>query len=332
VQLQRRNVAAITARYPHSMRRSRATLCLSGCLLATACAPAVADTQRDSTEEILEATRERVRATAEWLARGVDSWFGDKPYGDVGRVRNGRVLFGVLKRQNESADYTLRFNARFTLPNVEERAFVFIGRDNRQEILNDQPEALSRQQQLQTVDRDERSFFAGVGLALRDDIDFRVGFRSGVKPYAQARYRRYWQPSADDRIDFRQTLFWSLDDRFGASTAASYEHALSRTLAARWLGAATISQKTRHVEWSTSGGLYKLYGMQRQLAAEVLVGGTGGTGVDVADYGVQTRWQQPVHEDWLIGEVLVGHFWPRKDYTVQRQGAWAMGASLRLLF
>ena len=33
---------------------------------------------------VLESTRQSVRSTTEWLARGVDSWFGDKPFAEGG--------------------------------------------------------------------------------------------------------------------------------------------------------------------------------------------------------------------------------------------------------
>ena len=56
------------------------------------------------------------------------------------------------------------------------------------------------------------------------------------------------------------------------------------------------------------------------------------TGVGLTDYGLQVKWEQPVHKDWLVGEVLVGHFWPRADDSVQRTPGWAAGAALKLSF
>lgn len=312
------------------MKRSAACLPLFGALALGLGPRAVAQT--DGTEEVLESTRESVRSTAEWLARGVDSWFGDKPFERGGKVSDGRLLLGVLKRQQESTDYKLRFNARFRLPNLEERAYVFIGRDNPREVLADTPQALTRQQQLQSEARDDNRFFAGVGFALLDRVDFRLGMRSGLKPYVQGRYNQSWTVSERERIDFRETLFFSVSDRLGSSTALSYEYALTPALAVRWLNNATITQKTREFEWSTNLGLYRLYGRQRLLSLEALMSGMTGQGVAVGDYGLQAKWEQPLHKDWLLGEVMVGRFWPRPDRFEERRSIWAVGGTLKLLF
>ncbi len=294
-------------------------------------APAVG-TAESTTVELMESTRQGARATAEWLARGVDSWFGDKPFADGGKVTDGRLSLSLYKRQDESFKVGLRFNARFRLPNVEEKTYLFIGRDNEREIITDKPGALSRQDQLITDTSQDQSFFAGLGRTVSDAVDFRLGVRGGLKPYAQARYRRPWQLSEVDHLEFRETIFWTLQDHVGSTTALSYQHAFSRTLVARWVNAATITQKNKKFEWSSSLGAYKAFGKQRLLSVEALASGTQGSGVDVSDYGLQTKWEQPIFRDWIIGEVLVGHFWPRRDAASERSRAWALGTRLKLHF
>jgi len=73
-------------------------------------------------------------------------------------------------------------------------------------------------------------------------------------------------------------------------------------------------------------------GDQRLLSLEVLFSGVQGSGVAVSDYGLQTKWEQPIHEDWLLGEVLIGHFWPRPDAQSARGRAWALGGSVKMKF
>jgi hypothetical protein len=135
-----------------------------------------------------------------------------------------------------------------------------------------------------------------------------------------------------DRIDFRETLFWTSSDRIGSTTALAYEHLYSPTLALRWLSSSTITQDTRKFEWSSSLGAYQAFEQQRLLAIEVLGNGLQGSGVLATDFGMQVKWQQPVHQDWLLGEVLVGHFWPRPDALSERGRAWAVGAGLKMKF
>ena len=76
-----------------------------------------------------------MRATTVWLARGVDSWFGDRPFEEGGKVSNGQLEISVLQRGGESADWGLRINARFALPNIDRLGYVFVGRDNKRELI-----------------------------------------------------------------------------------------------------------------------------------------------------------------------------------------------------
>jgi len=273
-----------------------------------------------------------VRSTAEWLARGVDGWFGDQPFEDGGKVSDGRLSVGLLHRQDEGSSLNVRFNARWRLPNAEKSAYLFIGRDNPRDVVTDKPGTFSRQQRLLPQGADDRSFIAGFGLSPTDAIGLRVGFRGGLKPYVQARYSKPW--ALDDRrlLEFRQTVFWTVDDHVGATAALSYEQALSSTLAARWLNSVTVTQVVKKIEWSTSLGAFKSLGDQRLLTLELLANGQQDSGVGVSDYGLQSRWEQPLGRDWLLGELVLGHFWPRPDALSPRGRAWAIGTTLKLKF
>ncbi len=324
------------ARTPLSPQPLSKTLTpLAGVLLGCALLPALtvaAEAPQTTADEMIDTTRRSVRSTAEWLARGVDSWFGDRPFSEGGQVTDGRISLGILHRQDEGNSVSLRFNARFRLPNLERRAYVFVGRDNPRELITDKPGALARQQRLLTDSNADQRVVAGFGLSLHEAVDFRVGFRGGLKPYAQARYRKPWQLGPRDLLELRETVFWSIDDHLGSTTALSWEHAVSSTTAVRWLSSATITQVVRHFDWSTSLGAYRAFGDQRLASAEWLMSGQQGTGVNVADYGWQLRWEQPIHRSGLLGEVLVGHFWPRKDAASERGRAWALGGTLKMRF
>jgi hypothetical protein len=283
------------------------------------------------TDNLLESTRRSVRSTTEWLARGVDSWFGDQPFEQGGAVKDGRLSIGLFKRQGERLDPRLRFRARFKLPNVERRAYLFIGRDNEAEVVSDTPEAFSRQERLLAETREERSFFTGLGVSLREALHLRIGFQ-GIKPYAQAVYREPWTLGLRDLVEFRQTFFWRLSDRFGSTTVLSYEHAVAPDLALRWLSAVTITQKTDRFDWSSVAGAYKSFDSQRLLSLEAIVSGRVGEPVALGEYGLQTKWMQPVYRDWLLGEFLAGYFWPRTELATPRSRRWALGFTLTMQF
>jgi hypothetical protein len=282
--------------------------------------------------DVFDAARETVRSTAEWLARSVDSWFGDRPFDEGGKVTDGRFDIRYLHRRDEGGDFSVRFNARFRLPNIERQTYFFVGRDDQRELVADTPAAFTRQDRLQSERRSERTFFAGLGYDWHQNVDFRLGLRGGLKPYAQARFRQRWPIGQRGAMEFRETLFWTLADRVGSTTALSYERSMSPTLALRWLSAATITQRSKEFDWSSDLALVKDFGLGRQGSVEGIVNGITGSGVAVREWGVQTRWQQPLHRSWLHGELIVGHFWARPDAFTPREGVWALGLGMKMRF
>jgi hypothetical protein len=300
---------------------------------ATEAAPPPQPSASDTPEEsALSRTRSGVRSSVEWLASGIDGWFGDIPFSEGGKVTDGELGLTLYKREDDKANLGLRFRARFRLPNLASYQYLFVGNDDRREIVNDQPDTFTRQQQLLRGDNRDNAFFAGVGATLRDNLDVRLGFRGGLKPYAQVRYRHIWDLSPEDRIEFRETVFYSVADQLGSTTALTYEHAISPSLTARWLNAITATAKSKDAGWSSSVGVFKSFGGQRQLSMEALFNGVVGQPVGVQDYGLQMKWSQPIHQDFVIGELIVGHFWPRNDPALPRDRAWAIGTGVKLKF
>lgn len=283
-------------------------------------------------DELLETTRRSVRSTAEWLARTVDGSFGDKSFDQFGKVSNGRVDLSLHKRQGEARQFDLRFNASFRLPNLEERVHVFIGNDDQRDVVTDNPQAFTQQQRLIESRPTDHSFFAGLKLPLLDSFEFRLGVHGVLKPFAQMSYDRSWKATEDDVFEFRETLFWTIDDHFGSTTVGSYAHAFTPTLYGRWLNSATITRAANRFAWNSSVGAYQTFGAQRVLSLEALLSGVQGSGVGVSEYGLQVRWEQPVYRTWLLGELAVGHFWPRKDVSSERIGVWGLGATLKMKF
>jgi hypothetical protein len=294
--------------------------------------PDSATTTPSAPDILLSATRSTVRSSTEWLARGVDGWFGDIPFSQGGKVTDGEVGWNIYKREHESATRGIRFKARFRLPNLESYQYLFVGNDDRRDIVSDQPDTFSRQQQLLRNDTPDSTFFAGVGAAFLDMFDFRLGFRGGLKPYAQGRYRHTWQLAPADLVEFRETVFYSASDKLGSTTALSIEHTLSPTHALRWVHSVTSTTGSNKTNWSHSLGSYRSFGEQKQLAFEALLGGTIGSPPAIPDYGLQARWSQPVYDDYVIGEIVIGHFWPQPDPTQPRMKAWAVGTGIKLKF
>jgi hypothetical protein len=285
-------------------------------------------------QPLAEAARTGARSFAEWVARGVDSWFGDRPFEDGGSVTAGRLTVNVFKRSDGDPDVDVRFDARFKLPNVERRAYLFVGRDDQREAARDSPQTRNRQQQLQTARTEDSSLLAGLGFSLPNNVDFRVGLGSRAKPYVQARYNKAWQLAPQHAFHFRETVFWTPDDRLGSTTVGTYTWLWSPTVAVRWVNSATVTQAAKGFEWFSSLGAERSFGSQRVLGLELVLNGRaqGGSGTESSDRGILVRWEQPIYKNWLLGEVVAGHFWPQLAPHAERNRVWGAGAGLKLLF
>ena len=174
---------------PHFLKRNpRASAVLAfACLtsasgVAAQAAPDPAQTvQKLDVEASVETAREATRSAAVWLASGVDSWFGNKPFSDGGEVNDGELSVKFYSRQDQKTDYSVTFNARFKLPNLEEKTYLFTGRDTNSGVVSDRPAVFANKQRLlQANSTLDSSFFAGLGRTVGDSIDARVGFQGGL--------------------------------------------------------------------------------------------------------------------------------------------------------
>ena len=293
-------------------------------------APAV---QKVDVEASVESARDATRSAAVWLASGVDSWFGNRPFSEGGEVNDGELSVKFYSRQDQKTDYSVTFNARFKLPNLESHTYLFTGRDTNAGVVSDRPAVFANKQRLlQPNSSLNNSFFAGLGRAIGDSFDARIGLQGGLKLYAQGRYRKEWKLDKDDTVEFSQTVFWTHADQVGSSTVVSYQRPFSPTLVGRWLNVVDVTQNDPNAEWNSSLGVFNSLGQQRLLSLELLASAKQNTGTPLTDYGLQMRWEQPVLQNRLMGEVVFGHFWPQSLVPGDRTTAWAVGTGVKMKF
>ncbi|MFO8005871.1 hypothetical protein [Thioalkalivibrio sp.] len=291
------------------------------------------DAEEPTEIRALTATRQALHGSAYWLVENVDSWFGDMPFDEEGGRVRGTVRLRLVYREDDGLATDSRFKLRVKMPNVSTRAYVFIGRDNEQELVSDQSEAFTREQLLLPENEsDSQTLFVGLGYLLRDNLDFRLGVRSGYKLYGQARYRKVWSQTEASNLAWRQTIFLAVDDGLGTTTSLDYTYVLSPRTALRWRNSGTFSTETAGVNWSTSLGLFQAFGDARQLSVEILGNGETDARVPMREYGIRGIWSQPVYRDWVIGELILGHFWPKYDDDPQRDRSWAAGLGIEMQF
>jgi hypothetical protein len=282
---------------------------------------------------ILEESRKEVREATEWAARRVDSWFGNIPFEEGGKISKGRIRLRTIWREHDEVDVNLRFRVRMTLPNLQDKAHVFIGSENERDLVRGRPDTVTEQQRLLRENKqDDDTFFAGIGLNLLDLLSFSVGLRDLHKPYVKVRYIYTWQIDARNELEFTETGFWALDDGFGATTSVDYEHAFSPVLSLRWLNSGTVSEEDDGLDWFSSLGLYRRFGELSLLSGELIADGETGNEVDIEEYGVLVKWRQPLYRDWLFVEFSTGHYWVREKLADDREGKWALGVGVQMNF
>jgi hypothetical protein len=347
-------VEAIGGQHDHdivcAMMRSALWILLSGLLSAPAWSSDAAAPERspsvDSDEEPirevepataeiewLEDTRKGVYDLSHWLVSGVDSWFGDKPFDESGGRVSGRVFFRLLERQDDGLDVDLRYRLRVDMPNVSERAAIIIGREDESDLVSGRQGDFEQGQLVRSDSQTQDStFFVGLGFLLRENLSFRVGVRSGYRLFAQARFSRTFSPTEATAFDFSQTFFAAVKDGVGTTTGLNYRQVITDRTAFRWRNSFTYSTETNGVEWRSTPEVIRDLGRQRQLFIDLPAEGETGSSVDVAEYGIRARYRQPVYKDWLFGELILGHFWPRDEEDPARRESWAVGAALELFF
>lgn len=298
---------------------------------AAASAPGdVTNSPESSTERLISNTQQNVRSTVEWLASGIDGRFGDKPFSEGGKVTHGRIGLAFLKREGQSPNVGLRFNAKFQLPNLSNMPYIFVGNDNERDEITDQPDRHTLRDQIRQRNWTDNSFFAGVGAWLTEEVEVRLGFR-GPRPYAQARWHHNWELSAADLIQVRQSFFYTVRDRAGSTSSVEYQHAFRPTTSVRWLNTATITQKNPHFAYKSILGLYESFGQERVLGLETQFTQSRVDDITTDEFGLQARWEQPLHRN-VLGEISIGHYWPRSSDVLKTEGEWAFGAVVTLKF
>jgi hypothetical protein len=283
--------------------------------------------------EWLEGTRKGVYDLSHWLVSGVDGWFGDRPFDESGGRVSGRVYLRLLEREDDGLDTTLRYRLRVSMPNISERALIVIGREDESNLVSGQQEDFDRNQLVRSESRTEDStFFVGLGYLLRENLSLRVGVRSGYKLFAQARFNKTFVLTEASAFDFSQTFFLAVKDGVGLTPGLNYRHQITDQTAFRWRNSFTYSTETNGIEWRTAPEVFHAFGGLRDLSIDLPTEGETGSTVNVAEYGIRARYRQPVYKDWLFGELILGHFWPRDEEDPARRESWAIGAGVELYF
>ena len=317
------------------------------------------ETGTDAPAEDTEATQEEVdpcaseylegRSWLDWLNLGLhrtacetalwfDHLFGDYRLDEELEATHGRALVGVIWDEQYGFEEDLRFRARLHFPNMERRLNAFIGRDDREDLLEDAQRrgATSLPSMFDPAD-DE--WLVGLGYrplsgGRNGDLDFDVGmnFDFPIEPFARARYKHRTFLSDTNLIRFRHSLFWEREDGWGLSTRIDYEHAFTNGSMMRWRGAGKLSDITEGTDWFTELSYYHRLGRRRALAHQVGANGETDAPILVENYFVRVIYRQQILREWFFLEIGPGMAWRRDVPGEPRDSVQILRFGMEMLF
>jgi hypothetical protein len=309
----------------------------------------------DEPEETTSPCREPVEnAAATWLDKGnvglyqavcssvawFDGFFGTREYDRASAQTFGRVGLGAFWDERNGFDQSLRFRARYALPQLQERTSLLIGRGSeRAAVKNDDAAPVdSIPSSFNTVEDD--SFLVGLGYhrgsGIERGFDFSIGakVRAPPEPYVKASYRRAWDVSARTLISAIPMVYWRYDEGIGATLGVSFDQLLTRRMMLRWSNSGNISQdnQVEGVEWVSRLSLFQQLTNRRALTHGLLLHGETKSEVPIRNYGYEFRYRQRILRKWLFLEFLSSVTWPQDFIWEERKANFGAGIGLEMYF
>lgn len=271
---------------------------------------------------------------------GATLWF-DGLFGqpDVENARevSGRVELSTIYTEAEGTDPKARLRLRYDLPNLDRRVNLFLGRDDRDDFVQDRQEGFAIRSSVFGVETEDR-WLAGLGYSppgrWKERLDFRAGGRLSSAPeaFVQGRLRRNVFLGERSVWRLRETVFYQNRDGFGSTTSADFDYVLRRTLLFHWGTVGTFSEATDGADWRSATVLYQNLGSRAALAYELFLRGSTDSDIKVREYGARSVYRRPLNREWLYGELIAGYTWPRESLAEPREGSALIGFGIELLF
>ena len=288
-------------------------------------------------QPLLDESRRRLQETFCGATLWFDGLFGGEPDVENARAVSGRVELSTLYTEADGTEPKGRLRLKYDLPNLERRVNLFLGRDDRDDFVQDREEGFAIRSSVFGIETEDR-WLAGLGYSppgrWRERLDFRVGGRLSSAPeaFVQGRLRRNIFLGDRSVWRLRETVFYENRDGFGSTSSADFDHVLRQNLLFRWGTVGTVSEATDGLDWRSATVLYQNVGSRAAFAYEVFLRGSTGSEIGVREYGASTVYRRPLNREWLYGELLVGYTWPREAIDEPREGSALFGFGVELLF
>jgi hypothetical protein len=293
--------------------------------------------RKPAADALLDETRRMLEETFCGATLWFDGLFGGEPDVASARQTSGRVEISTLYTEFEGFEANARLRLRYDFPTLERRVNLFLGRDDRDELVEDRREGFAIRSSVFGLETQEQ-WLAGLGYSppgpWSDKLDFRVGGRlkSAPEVFAQTRYRHNVFAGEHNVWRFRETVFWENREGFGSTTSLDFDRVIRRDLLFRWGNVGTVSESTEGLTWRSAALAYHSLGRSRAVAGEIFLRGATQAEVKLHEYGARAIYRQPAGKPYLFGELIAGYTWPRFERDEPREGSAMIGLGVELLF
>ncbi len=274
-----------------------------------------------------------VCASALWF----DSFFGEAAVDEERDATFVRLGGGVTWDDLDGWGGDVRFRAKVSFPNLENRVHLVAGRGTLDAVVSGETDEIDVPDlPIESPGEEASDWLLGVGyVPLRGDTD-RVGLSAGVRidwppdPYVRAYYRRNQRLARGLMLRFRQTVFWESIEGVGTTSRLDVDQVLGSRLLLRLRTSGTISENADGLRWQTGLQLYQSLGRPGVLRWEAVLYGESGRDVPLRDERLRLSYRTHVFREWLFVEARAGVHWPRDELTDERRATPEAGLGIEI--
>lgn len=272
--------------------------------------------------------------TALWF----DSLFGDPSNFDEYRGTYGRLRVGIGWDDIDGIEEDTHFAAKVDFPNLEERLNAFVGRFDRDDLVED------RQRNIETIPApvlgipDDDEWLVGLGYTPRRGRRSKLSFDLGadiefpMNPFLRARYRHRYSIGSASQIQVRHALFWEREDGYGTTHRFDLDHLLGEKTLFRWRNVGTLSEGDQGLDWYSESTIYRRLAPLRAMALQFSIDGETDAPVRLESYLLRVIYRESIFRPWLFLDVRPGVAWRREEHRGPRETAPFVTVSLEILF
>lgn len=246
----------------------------------------------------------------------LDRFFSDERELEPLRARSFVRLRNNLRVRDEGDPiYTVDVSANLRFPGLNrklERLRLVIAGQTEEAVNALLPDGAATALRARQIGRADAGLRYGAWEGLHSSVDLGAGLILELPPGAFGRVRHRASIPVRRLVLLRSatSVFWRTDTRFGTSLDLGAERPLGRASLARLEGSATLTERSRGVEWSSGLAFLRTLGQRSAILAGGGLEGAQRAPVGVDRYRLLARYRRDLFRHWVYVELEPEIAWP----------------------